>query len=160
MPKLIKAYETKNSSKKCSKCQKTKLIEEFSRHPKAKDGIQPHCKPCRSLYMKKYWEKKRGLSDVSINEPASPALLHDPAFSKKRNLAATFVPPKIDKGVPIPPKGYGDVIVQFLQTMEVDDSFVTPSGKINTYLAAAKKLGIKLLARSEDPLHSRVWRIK
>jgi len=39
---------TKGQYKKCSKCNKIKLISKFGKHPNTKDGLYPSCKSCRN----------------------------------------------------------------------------------------------------------------
>ena len=43
------------TNKKCSKCKKTKLIEEFHRHKLCPDGHRPQCKECRKVESKEYY---------------------------------------------------------------------------------------------------------
>ena len=41
-------------TKTCTKCHKTKPLEEFSRGPNCKDGYQTHCKACKSAYSRRW----------------------------------------------------------------------------------------------------------
>lgn len=45
--------------KKCNKCDKTKLITEFHRNPKSKDGYCGACKVCRSSHAKDWHAANR-----------------------------------------------------------------------------------------------------
>lgn len=59
-------------SKKCSKCNKTKCINEFSKHRITSDGYQAHCKKCCSEYREEYMKTKDGLvSRIYGNQNAS-----------------------------------------------------------------------------------------
>ena len=40
--------------KRCSKCGIISLESNFHRKLRSKDGLTPHCKPCRKIYRKKY----------------------------------------------------------------------------------------------------------
>ncbi len=158
MHKIIRADQVANASKRCRKCDKIKLREDFSKNRSTNDGLQYDCKQCQAQANKEYWAKKRAENPSPVNQvlEIKPA----PVALKPKGKAAGFILPTIEKGVPIPPRGYGDLITKFLQEMEVNDSFVTPNGKVNAYQNAAKKVGIKLLSRNEDPLHTRVWRVE
>ena len=41
-----------NDIKRCSKCVKSSLKNNFHKKPRSKDGLTPHCKPCGKNYKK------------------------------------------------------------------------------------------------------------
>lgn len=43
-------------NKKCSICKVTKSIQEFNKHARKKDGLQPQCKKCSRNQSKKYYK--------------------------------------------------------------------------------------------------------
>ena len=49
-------------TKKCPKCEVVKTAAEFGIHSSKKDGLQSHCKVCRSESSKKWWSENRELS--------------------------------------------------------------------------------------------------
>lgn len=64
----METMETMETTKVCTKCGRTLPISEFSKCSGSKDGLQHHCKKCKSLYMKGYYkgenESKEHLSKV------------------------------------------------------------------------------------------------
>lgn len=46
--------------KRCSKCEKQKLLSEFYKSKAAKDGLQCHCKMCKDANHKKYRRTDKG----------------------------------------------------------------------------------------------------
>lgn len=47
-------FKEEISLKKCSKCKEIKLLNEFYRRSKSKDGYQDHCKECQFTRHRKY----------------------------------------------------------------------------------------------------------
>lgn len=45
--------------KKCNKCHKIKLAEEFNKDKKRKEGLNYWCKDCQYEYNKKYYQKNK-----------------------------------------------------------------------------------------------------
>lgn len=45
--------------KYCGKCQKTKEVDEFSKNPTKKDGLNNSCKECQAAYQKVWYAKNR-----------------------------------------------------------------------------------------------------
>ena len=50
--------------KRCSKCEIISLKCNFHKKPRFKDGLTPHCKPCRKIYRKNYYNEHY---DLEIN---------------------------------------------------------------------------------------------
>ena len=46
-------------TKVCVKCGRELPVEEFNKHSKSKDGLQPYCKECQSEAYKKYHATRR-----------------------------------------------------------------------------------------------------
>ena len=46
-------------TKKCSRCEETKLLSEFKKSTAQKDGVQPWCQSCQKTYMKAYREANK-----------------------------------------------------------------------------------------------------
>ena len=44
----------------CPICCQEKVLNEFYKCPKAKDGFRYHCKSCEKIYQKKYRQTKKG----------------------------------------------------------------------------------------------------
>ena len=44
-------------TKKCSRCEKEKSLNEFHQHKGNPDGLRYYCKDCRKECNKKYWKK-------------------------------------------------------------------------------------------------------
>lgn len=52
--------------KTCTKCQIPQPLENFSKHKRSKDGLQPNCKSCVSIYKKQYFkDNKERLAEKS-----------------------------------------------------------------------------------------------
>jgi hypothetical protein len=47
----------KKRTKNCGKCKISKCYSLFSKDSSRKDGYEPYCKSCKTLYRKKYQEK-------------------------------------------------------------------------------------------------------
>jgi NAD+--asparagine ADP-ribosyltransferase len=43
-------------TKICSKCKIEKFTDEFTKHPKTKDGLQCRCKSCRKIDKQEYYK--------------------------------------------------------------------------------------------------------
>ena len=56
------AVEIQNGMKKCSKCKKLKLIENFHKNLKAKAGLNSWCKDCYKQSQNKYQKTEKGKS--------------------------------------------------------------------------------------------------
>jgi hypothetical protein len=46
--------------KKCSHCKKIKSVSEFSKNCSKKDGYNIHCKVCKKVFAKKYYQSEKG----------------------------------------------------------------------------------------------------
>tara|TARA_B100001248_G_C27385516_1_gene459421 strand:+ start:969 stop:1178 length:210 start_codon:yes stop_codon:yes gene_type:complete len=65
--------------------------------------------------------------------------------------------PKIERGIPMPIKsGSWD----WMEKLEIGDSFVVPAGKIATIRNAATRRKMKIATRRSKSNEYRVWRIK
>lgn len=51
--------EKKPQTKVCKECGRELPVEEFGRHPRTKDGLQPLCKDCRSKKVKAAFAAKK-----------------------------------------------------------------------------------------------------
>jgi hypothetical protein len=67
--------------------------------------------------------------------------------------------PKIESGIPIPASKEGE-LKAMMKKMKVGDSFLHPIGKRTNLPQTAKRAGVKLVTRTVDPEHVRVWRVK
>lgn len=58
---LIKNYDNKGNliSKECSYCHEVKLVSEFNKREKSKDGLFTQCKKCKKIYDKKYYQENK-----------------------------------------------------------------------------------------------------
>ena len=65
--------------------------------------------------------------------------------------------PVIEKGVPLPTRGSSGIGAA-LKWMEIGDSVVFPTQKINGVHKAAKVIGVKIVTRKTD-IGRRVWRV-
>lgn len=54
--------------KVCTKCGKKKLLDEFPKHSGHKDGLQSHCRECKSLTDKEYRKKNTKRIDKRIKK--------------------------------------------------------------------------------------------
>ncbi len=45
--------------KTCSKCAEAKLLREFAADKRHKDGLQSHCRDCKTEYDKQYYPKQK-----------------------------------------------------------------------------------------------------
>ena len=63
--KLKSVTPGQKSTKQCSKCLQTKLVDEFNKHRGKNDGLYPHCKACvkRSTAAKNSLRKQFPLGD-------------------------------------------------------------------------------------------------
>ena len=50
-----------NNMKTCSKCNIEKTLDYFIKHKQTKDGLNPHCKSCRSKASKKWANKNKDI---------------------------------------------------------------------------------------------------
>lgn len=55
-----------NDTKKCTRCQEVKLIEQFRFRNKSKGTLQPWCKPCFSSYEREKWKSSKERRDKNI----------------------------------------------------------------------------------------------
>lgn len=53
--------------KTCSSCGKTKDLSSFSKNATKKDGMQTHCKVCRSEKRKLYYKENK-VKELSLNK--------------------------------------------------------------------------------------------
>jgi hypothetical protein len=74
--------------------------------------------------------------------------------------------PKIEKGIPIPPKGtrgpqLGNTKTSLLRKMDVGDSIEVAGGRdeYNSYHSIARSAGIKIAVRQVSPDKFRLWRV-
>ena len=76
MPPRLKPSDTRT----CTKCKKTKPLDEFSSNPSVSDGKQSRCKKCMAAYMR---ERRRthGNARTAINNEAR----------RRKNLEAIIV---------------------------------------------------------------------
>jgi hypothetical protein len=59
--------------KLCSKCKKTKLLDEFRKHDRYTDGYKSWCKECDSEYQKEYWKTYyKPKKPIETKIPAEP----------------------------------------------------------------------------------------
>jgi|TARA_R100000030_G_scaffold100452_1_gene93498 tartrate dehydratase beta subunit/fumarate hydratase class I family protein len=65
--------------------------------------------------------------------------------------------PKIEKGFPIPTTRTGKW--DWMDKLEVGDSFVVAAGKIATIRNAASRRGMKIATRRHSSNEYRVWRV-
>ena len=65
--------------------------------------------------------------------------------------------PKIEKGFPIPTTRTGKW--DWMDKLEVGDSFVVAAGKIATIRSAASRRGMKIRTRRHSSNEYRVWRV-
>lgn len=66
--------------------------------------------------------------------------------------------PKIEKGVEMPQRG--NTKHEWLDKMEIGDSFVVFSAKASTMRTAANNRNIKLMARRVSSNQHRMWRVQ
>ena len=50
--------------KLCSECGKISLKSNFHKKSRSKDGLIPHCRPCRKIYRKKFYNDN---FDLEVN---------------------------------------------------------------------------------------------
>jgi len=55
------AAEMAETSKRCARCKAEKPRSEFAPWKRAKDGLDPCCRPCRKSYFKE-WKEKQALA--------------------------------------------------------------------------------------------------
>ncbi len=67
--------------KVCSKCKVSLLVEMFGRSSQAKDGLNPHCKLCKAVAHKKYYEKNK----IEINRKTREKYFADVEASRARS---------------------------------------------------------------------------
>lgn len=84
-----------------------------------------------------------------------------PRHSLPHNGESEMTAIKIEKGIPIPPKGNRmGGLVGAMRSLEVGDSLVLPSGSSsNKPYATARDVGIKVTTRKQPDGSIRVWRI-
>ena len=69
--------------------------------------------------------------------------------------------PKIEKNIPLPIGSHWNVTVwDWMNEMEVGDSFLIPAGRIPTIRNAAARQDIKIATRRASSIEYRVWRTK
>lgn len=56
---------TKPQTKTCKGCGRELPVENFGRHPKAKDGLQPYCKECKSKLGKAVGGKRKAAASAT-----------------------------------------------------------------------------------------------
>lgn len=54
--------------KTCTKCLERRPVGEFHPRPKAFDGLNPQCKPCRAAYQTAYFQTPKGLAIRQRND--------------------------------------------------------------------------------------------
>lgn len=62
--------------KTCSKCGINKLISDFSKDKRRKDGLQVCCKTCQKGFSRKFWESHPGYMTERINEVKREYWIH------------------------------------------------------------------------------------
>lgn len=67
---------------------------------------------------------------------------------------------KIEKGIPIPQSTRGSVLAEALRKLKPQESFLWPISKRSGLSQSAKYIGIKIITRTVDEEHVRVWRVK
>lgn len=65
--------------------------------------------------------------------------------------------PKIERGIPIPTTRSGRW--DWMDKLEVGDSFIVAAGKIATIRNAASRRGMKIATRRHSSNEYRVWRV-
>ena len=102
--------------KKCSKCQETKELTEFSKRSAAKDGLYAYCKPCACKVatewnkanpekfranLKKYQYNISGVYQILNNQDECLYVGQTVQFNGRKNLHKTFAKnPSADKQHP------------------------------------------------------------
>lgn len=69
--------------------------------------------------------------------------------------------PKIEKDIPLPiGSGWNATVWDWMDKLEVGDSFLIPAGRIPTVRNAASRRNIKIATRRANSNEYRVWRTK
>jgi len=61
------------TTKKCSKCSKVKILEEFGKSKTSKDGKVSNCKSCKRAQQKKYYETEAGKLTIKRGNASAAA---------------------------------------------------------------------------------------
>jgi len=99
--------------KKCSKCQETKELTEFSKNNNAKDGLYSYCKPCAKeealkwnkanperfkVNLKKYKYNALGVYQILNNQNECLYVGQTTQFNARKNAHKTYTKnPSLDK---------------------------------------------------------------
>lgn len=71
--------------KKCSLCKKNKLLSEYWKHIKARDGMYAHCKSCHTLQSRKTRQKYREKYREKARKSSAEWRKKNPEIAKERN---------------------------------------------------------------------------
>lgn len=67
---------------------------------------------------------------------------------------------KLEKGISIPEYGRRSELMTTMESMKVGDSFLYPLGKRTGLPTMANRAKIKIVTRTVDAEHVRVWRVE
>ena len=86
-------YEPKNTdttmekatpqTKVCKKCGRELPRDQFNKHSRSRDGIQPYCKECQAAMSKAGWDKRHAEGTAGWKSKKAPA---DPVAGPERDI--------------------------------------------------------------------------
>lgn len=67
--------------------------------------------------------------------------------------------PKIEKGIPVPPRKAHRSMRAFMEALESGDSFLVEKSKADSFKTVASRLKIKIAQRDVSETHRRIWKL-